>query len=255
MSQQPEQGALDATQQMQSSMYDATKAAGNLTVSDMVSAPFKFLNKMFDGGVNAFNRVKGTDVSPLLAPTSALFGFYVAINGGKITKSMGCQVQSMLDESVLATQILTFLTIVFFSSLVTAAPNTMEEFISQLGQSVGLYIIYVLTTKLAKESFVLLVAIISIVFLLRKVANTDEIRKDSDKTTLIKNTSTGLLIFGMFVVIFGVASYTGQKLIEYKDNKGTWSWTNYVFGKPRCSNDGTDVTYIDGLKRLNPLRK
>jgi len=240
--------------QFADSASTAVNTVGNVTVADMVKMPLNYVSDLISatltGGVNVLNKARETDVSPLLAPSAALFGFYVAINGGKITKSMGCQVQNMLDNSMLASQVLAFLTIVFFSSLVTAAPNTMEEFITQIKQSIGLYIVYLLSTKLAKESFVLLVAILSIVFLLRKVSRVEEIVSDSDKSEMVKTTSNGLLLLGLFVLIFGVASYTGQKLIEYKDNKGTWSWTNYIFGKPSCANDGSNATYVDGLKRV-----
>jgi len=230
------------------------ESVGDVSLGDIVSVPFKIITRLFDGGVDLVDKVKDNDISPLLGPSAALFGFYIAINGGRIGKTMGCQVQNMLDDNMLVSQLLAFLTIMFFSSLVTAAPTTIEEFFSQFNQSIGLYIVYLMSTKLAKESFVLLIAIISIIFLLRKVSNVDEIKNDPNNVVIVKNISTGLVVFGAFILIFGFASYTGQKLIEYKDRKGTWSWTNFMFGKPSCANDGNKVSYLEGLKRLNPLR-
>jgi hypothetical protein len=190
----------------------------------------------------------------LVGPAAALFGFYCAINGGRIGATLGCQVQNMLGNNIYVSQGMAFITLLFFTSLVTTAPKNMEELVGQGFQAIGLYIVYLMTTKIAKESFVILMAILSIVFILRKFTQLEEIYTDEHKLSLVKGTSNGLLLLGIVVLLFGVASYTGQKLIEYKDNKGSWSWRKYIFGHHVCANDGTgsasQTSYTAGLKRL-----
>ena len=107
-----------------------------------------------------------------------------------------------------------------------------ESPLKQIGITIILYIIFIMTTRCDSRFFIVLLSLLFVGFILSKVQKfyfND--KKDETTRNKISMVQKSLYIVAIICTILGCVIYLGRKKLEYKDK---FSYYYFIFGKPNC---------------------
>lgn len=187
-------------------------------------------------------------------PVFTIFILILIISANFLAQLFPCRLQYELNNNMYLKHFFAFLTMIFF--VVLASPIKNKKLNKIVIESFLLYIVFLFLIKTDYRIFIILLALLSISYLLvlKKVELEDdkEVNKDdSNKVAEIDNQikyieyiSFGITVLIVVLIIIGFLSYLGQKKVEYKNN---FAFSKFLFGKPSCKNKSPSITLISGI--------
>jgi hypothetical protein len=174
---------------------------------------------------------------------SNIFIFYLIITSNFFVPLLPCRAQSAITDSILLRHFLGFLTMTFF--VVLANTKSPLPFSRIIGLSVGLYAWFVASTRLRFDMWMLLVAILGTMYVLKIYKeNADSKLEDSTKE-LIERVERILFFVAIGVTGLGALAYYGEKKIEYG---GAFNLGKFVFGQTKCKGATPPIGFFEALR-------
>jgi hypothetical protein len=155
----------------------------------------------------------------------SLFLLFIAISGNYIAEIFPCQIQALFTDNMYAKHLLTYMILLFSIVLNSDTEDTTFKLFTY---SIGLYILFVLMTKMDKYFFLGLICIITIIYVLghhKKLMKDDEEKKNISKIINI------LEYIGITIFIVGFLLYYGEKRYEYGKD---FTIETFILGKAVC---------------------
>lgn len=159
----------------------------------------------------------------------SLFLFYLLLSSNFLDTLYSCRTQYVLLNNMLVKHFIGLFT--FYISVVLVNGDNQSP-LKQLGITICLYIIFIMTTRCDSRFFIVLLTLLFIGFILSKIQKfyfnekKDEITRN--KISIIQH---GLYIIAIICTIMGCIIYLGRKKLEYKEK---FSYYFFIFGKPNC---------------------
>lgn len=176
--------------------------------------------------------------------TPYLFILYLVISSNFLAPTFNCRVQELLNTSMFMKHILGFLTLVFF--VVIAGISETMSFIHLMSMSIGLYLWFIVSTRVHLHTFIVLITLLGIVYMIdlyqKKVTKPEPMR---DK--MIADAKKAISIFALLVTLVGFVIYLGEKKIEYRSD---FSFTKFLLGNPTCRGISPNVSIVKDIEAL-----
>ena len=176
--------------------------------------------------------------------TPYLFVLYLVISSNFLAPTFNCRVQELFNTSMFMKHALGFLTLVFF--VVIASISETMSFLNLMLVSIGLYVWFILSTRVHLHTFILLITLLGIVYVIdlyqKKITKPEPTR---DK--MLEDVKKVLSILALVVTLVGVVIYLGEKKIEYKSH---FSLSKFFLGNPKCRGLSPNVTIGEDLEAL-----
>ena len=161
-------------------------------------------------------------------PTKALFLIYLIISSNYLGNLFSCDVREILNKNIYLKLFVAFITLYIFVislelDLIREKPLWYELLVTLI-----IFVIFYISTRIS--------GVFSIIFFIHIVAlyiveNYKEKLKDNQEKQNTYNTlsyvQNGLLFSMVITLLIGLASYIGEKKIEYKEN---FSYTKFFTG-------------------------
>jgi Ca2+/Na+ antiporter len=141
------------------------------------------------------------------------------------------------------------LTVIIF--VILASPLKDDSFEKIIFLSSILYVIFLFLVKTDYRIFLLLLLILVFLYILElkksKVIEKDK-DKEKEKEILMYDRIMNLLTYSFYFLLpIGFISYLGQKKKEYK---GNFKFLKFMFGTPKCKENFSNDSIMDGLKHV-----
>lgn len=191
-------------------------------------------------------------------PIESLFIFLLVISGNFLAELFPCRFQKRLTDIIALKHFFGFLTLLFFVVLQT--PLGQFKLITAFKNTSGLYLIFLALINSHYSTFIISMCLLTISYILtlkRKENNTNldkivETGYEEQEQELELQQSNGnmvvvqkyLHILVLLSIVVGFLSYLGSKKSEYGSK---FNYFTFIFGKTKCANDGSKLTYIKGI--------
>jgi small-conductance mechanosensitive channel len=174
------------------------------------------------------------DISLISSLAPSLFMFYMLVAFNFIPEIIGCRLQTLLRNNMIAKHITAFL-LLFFLVIYVKPENVDKEIGYNLILSMILYLWFFMTSRCSFIIvFMIILLLISIYILeLRKTRLESEENKDDKQIEQTKLIQKILSIVIIVLTIVGFIYYFGQKKLEYRDQFRLYK---FVFGTNVCRN-------------------
>lgn len=163
-------------------------------------------------------------------PLYMVFILYLVISSNFLAQLFSCRLQFLLNNSMLAKHLLGYMTLLFF--IVIASNDTTYTANSALMDSLWIYLIFVISTRMSFPYLILFLFLASILYIIHLYET---------KQTIIINqnqrleTSKKILQYAMMIVLMiGFVFYLMEKRLEYKHK---FYWTTFLLGRPQCKDN------------------
>jgi len=184
-------------------------------------------------------------------PIESLFIFILIISGNFLAGLFPCRFQRDLTDIIALKHCFGFLTLLFF--VVIQTPFETFNLIDAFKYSGVLYILFLLLINSHHTTFIASMALLTVSYLLTlKIKENNGAKKDTEDQIKLQITNDTLLqiqsylhVFIIIIIILGFLSYLGSKKSEYNRK---FSYFTFILGKGSCANDGSKLTYLQGLK-------
>jgi hypothetical protein len=174
-----------------------------------------------------------------------IFIFYLIITSNFFVPLLPCRAQSTVANSMLLRHIFGFLTMTFF--VVLANTKTPLPFSKIIRLSLGLYIWFMISTRIRFDMWFVLVCILATMYILKVYKeNSDDKLEESTKDT-IERTESVLFFSAMTVTGLGALLYLGEKKIEYGKR---FDLGKFVFGHVTCRGKSQSLGFLESLKGI-----
>lgn len=160
---------------------------------------------------------------------TSLFLFYLLISSNFLDTLYSCRTQYVLTNNMFIKHFIGLFT--FYISVVLVNEDKQSP-LDQIGISIILYILFIMTTRCDSRVFIILIILLFSGFIMDKIKNfyfNDS--KHLDIKQHISTIQTSIYIIAMIITIYGCIVYLGRKKIEYKKD---FSYYIFIFGKPDC---------------------
>lgn len=150
-----------------------------------------------------------------------LFVLVIAISGNFLGNTFSCPTRRLLTEDLFVRHALLMITI-----YVTL--ETQKEAWKRVVQSVGLWLLFLLFTKMdARYTLAALAALVAVYEL------EDRKKGETEKAARARDLSIYVQVFVLLLMVVGVTVYARKQRLEHAAN---WSWSRFFFGASRCGN-------------------
>jgi hypothetical protein len=114
-----------------------------------------------------------------------------------------------------------------------------------IGLSIGLYTWFMLSTRLRFDMWMLLVAILGTMYILKVYKENADAKLEESTKELIERTENILFYVAIGVTGIGALAYYGEKKIEYG---GSFSLSKFIFGHTKCRGSTPPIAFFTALK-------
>lgn len=174
-----------------------------------------------------------------------IFLFYLIITSNYFVPLLPCRAQSAATNSMLLRHTFGFLTMTFF--VVLANANAPLPFSKIIKLSLGLYIWFMISTRINFNMWSILVCILAIMYVLKVYKeNSDEKLTDNQKD-IIENTESILFFTAIAITGLGFLIYLGEKKLEYGKK---FDIGKFIVGSTECKGKSPSISYLESLKAL-----
>lgn len=185
-----------------------------------------------------------------------IFLFIFIISGNYLGELLGCRLIDLLNTSILTKHFLGFLTLFITLVISVDLENSLFELFYI---SIGLYIIFIISSRTTKyiNFLILIILIISFIIQLyndrlkrkktQKIINSEE----EKHIVYIKTYNNIIIIILSILLIIGLLIYIGEQKRTYKDN---FSYYTFIMGDLNCKHSDNNYNspneYINSLKHI-----
>jgi hypothetical protein len=159
-----------------------------------------------------------------------LFGLYLLIFCNFSKETLGCRLQSALNNNMYFKHIITFLAL-FFLIILIDPKNTDANLLHSFAYTILIYILFIITTRTSIYIMIIILILLLIIYVLNSIAKKkleQNNQEDYKKYKLIQNI---LFLVIIFLGITGFIIYAYEKYLEYGDN---FSIIQFIIGTPKC---------------------
>lgn len=168
-------------------------------------------------------------------PFYMIFVLYLVISSNFLAQLFSCQLQYILNNSMLAKHFLGYMTLLFFVVLSSGDTQSTSE---ALLYSLIIYIIFWFSTRISTEYFIVFIILTAAMYIIHLYQKESGVQV-SRRLQIVKN----ILQISMFVVlVVGFFFYIIEKKVEYRKK---FSFKTFILGKPICKNKSPKMTGLD----------
>jgi hypothetical protein len=161
-------------------------------------------------------------------PISSLFTFILIIGGNYIGELLPCRLQKVLKTNMVFKHLLGFLTLIFFVQFSDKQNSSLEKLVKQ---AIVLYIWFALIIKMNTQMFVILSAVLSIMFII-KLYKEQELKKTPHKNfDKLNNIYNGMFVISILITLYGFIMYWREKEITFGK---AFDIGTFLFGPKEC---------------------
>jgi hypothetical protein len=203
--------------------------ADKINISDTVD---NIADKMKD----TFN-ITNIGAQYLISPDiiKSLLLLILAVGGNFIAQTLSCKTQKILTENMIVKHLITIFILYFAIGFVNS--NTSEHPLIIIRKTVGIYILFLLFTKM-DINFTIIVFILFIIsyglISFIDYYNAQNTPEDSKIAKTLINIQQVLTIIIIIITIIGFIIYFKRKYTEYSNN---WSTIKFIFGVLKCKSN------------------
>ena len=180
---------------------------------------------------------------------NALLIFLLIISGNFLDDLLPCKVQTLMRHNLWMKHLVAFMILYFLTVLTIPELKSIKGIIS----AIGLYILFLLSTKINYIAWAIMLFIYAIVYLMNiaigdlkkkiKKSTSKEDRESQERIVMImRRIMSALVILNMIIIIVGFIYYIGMKRMQHGDE---FSLQHFFFSVPVC---GFNVKKKDRLK-------
>ncbi len=167
------------------------------------------------------------EASNLLIP---LFALYLLIFCNFTKETIGCRLSNVLDNNIYAKHLMTFL-LLYFLVILTDSKNTENSILLNLGWTVLIYLIFIVTTRVSFPIMIILLILMMVSYILGNIAKKKLEEKKDDEYKKLKLAQNIIFILLIIITSIGFLIYFIEKLREYK---GAFSIIKFLTGDSKC---------------------
>lgn len=163
---------------------------------------------------------------------ASVIAFYFVVGCNFIPEIIGCRLQTLLRENMIAKHILAIL-LLFFLIIVVNPKNVDQNLMKNILITLIVYIWFLFTTRSP-----LIITLISIIlFIILYILNSKKDRlilsNEKDKIKFINSVQYIIIVFLVIISIVGIIIYTLEKRKEYGKD---FNLLKFIIGNKNCKN-------------------
>jgi Ca2+/Na+ antiporter len=129
--------------------------------------------------------------------------------------------------------------------VVLANTKSPIPFSKIVGLSFGLYIWFMISTRLRFDIWLILISILAVMYILKVYKENSDEELDTNTKERIENVEQTLFYIALGITIFGAILYLGEKKIEYGD---TFQLFKFLFGHTKCKGASPQIGFLQAFK-------
>lgn len=176
-------------------------------------------------------------------PLYAIFILYLIISGNFLAQLFPCRLQHLLNTSMLAKNVLGFLTLLFF---VVIAGNQQYSFREIWIYTIVIYLLFMASTRMSQIPFYLFMLICGTLYVIQLYEVNNKMERKKETLEQIKKAKLWLTVVAIIVLITGVIMYIIEKQFEYNKN---FKYAVFLMGKPVCKHSSPRISIKKLLSR------
>lgn len=181
---------------------------------------------------NIKNRIENN----FIPNANALLIFILILSGNYLDDLFPCKVQYLIRNNLIMKHLVGFMILYFLTVL------TIPELrsISGIGSAIGLYFLFLLSSKINYIAWAVVLFIYAIVYLMNIVIGDLKTRKLKSKKDKLENNTlihhlrrimSWLVIISIVIIFTGFIHYYGTKRMQHGTN---FTFKQFLFGTPKC---------------------
>ncbi len=180
-------------------------------------------------------------------PIKGIIVFYLLIVANFLAPLFNCRLQDVLLNNMYLKHVFGFITLFFFVVFVEPE-HSDKSFKYQLAMAIGIYLWFILTTRMEIHAFALFIVVLFLLYLFNIYYDKNNTAESEEEKKLIKERVNRYgLIFGIIVTLLGFTSYVGQKKIEYGN---TFTWHKFFLGAPSCKGKSPSASKLETIANI-----
>jgi hypothetical protein len=185
-----------------------------------------------------------------LNPGFLILTLYLIISGNFMAPLLSCNIQSIIQDSMILRHLIGFLTFMFFVGLTNLKKQSYGKLFLK---SMGLYALFVATTRMDIRFWVPTFICFAVLFLMENYKNIEGEGEHKEKIVQnMKPYEDFLVGLSVVLIALGFLTYAGAKKIEYKDK---FNFLTFIFGKPSCRQKSPRLSIIEEFSGLGAFLK
>jgi hypothetical protein len=180
-------------------------------------------------------------------PIKGIIVFYLLIVANFLAPLFNCRLQDVLINNMYLKHVFGFITLFFFVVFVEPE-HSDKSFKYQLAMAVGIYLWFILTTRMEIHAFALFIVVLFLLYLFNIYYDKNNTAESEEEKKLIKERVNRYgLILGTTITAIGFTSYVGQKKIEYGN---TFTWHKFFLGVSSCKGKSPNASKIETIANI-----
>lgn len=183
-------------------------------------------------------KIKKTIEVNFIPNANALLIFILIISGNFLDDLFPCKVQKMMKNNLLMKHLVAFMILYFLTVLTIPELKSIKGIVS----AIGLYILFLLSTKINYIAWAIVLFIFAVVYLMniavgdlkkknKKHTSKKERKQREDTIIIMRRIMSWLVILNMVIIIVGFIYYYGTKRMQHGKN---FTFKHFFFGIPKC---------------------
>ena len=190
------------------------------------------------------------DNTPLLQEETLIFTgrnvfvLYLVLAGQFLSPLFPCHFRRLVNDSMVLRHVLGYLTLLFFIVILDEFTDTITSATVILGLCTAIYVWFVLSSKMTGSTWIALISILSILYIIDLFVS--RIEKPSDDLKLwVSRTNMGLITLAVLLTLIGMIAYMGEKKLDYGRS---FSYLTFFLGKETCSGTISSVPFGKAIR-------
>lgn len=170
------------------------------------------------------------DITSAVLPA---FAFYLVVFCNFTPELMGCRLQTVLRESMLAKHVIGLILMLFLVVLADPA-NADTKIVKNVGIACVAYVAYLMTTRISLPLVILVITLLLAAYIVgvrKDRAAAEGGGEESPKVRRLHMIQNGLIVCGLAITVIGFGFYFREKRAEYGSK---FSYQKFIVGNVRC---------------------
>jgi len=181
---------------------------------------------------NIKNRIENN----FIPNANALLIFILILSGNYLDDLFPCKVQYLIRNNLLMKHLVGFMILYFLTVLTIPELRSIRG----IGSAIGLYVLFLLSSKINYIAWAFVLFIYAIVYLMNIIVGDLKTRKLKSKKDKLENNTlihhlrrimSWLVIISIVIIFTGFIHYYGTKRMQHGTN---FTFKQFLFGTPKC---------------------
>lgn len=180
--------------------------------------------------------IKNTIETNFIPNANALLIFILIISGNFLDDFLPCKVQNLMKNNLVMKHLVAFMILYFLTVLTIPELKSIKGIIS----SIGLYILFLLSTKINYIAWAIVLFIYAFIYLMNiavgdlkknKYKSRKKRQRNKKQILVMRRIMSWLIILNMIIIITGFIYYFGMKRMQHGKK---FTLKQFFFGIPIC---------------------